>query len=64
MNLTARGGMKTQPNAASSDAAPETKRIAPDVIAGAEQGPQSVAGSSPAAPIRFEGHERERQNDG
>jgi len=41
--------MDTQPEQASPDAPPETKRLITDVIAGGEQGPQSIAGSSPVA---------------
>lgn len=46
--------VKTQPEIASpldeadSDALVETKRVAPDVITTSEQGPRSIAGSSPA----------------
>lgn len=40
-------------------AAGQTKRVAPDVIAPAEQGPRSIAGSNPAcAAIYFDGTAR------
>jgi len=44
-------------------AADETKRVAPDVIASAEQGPQSNAGSSPAALAFFRDERRRLINE-
>ena len=53
--MSAWRNIKTQPeiacplDAVDSHAAIEMKRVAPDVIAIAEQGPQSIAGVNPAA---------------